>query len=372
LPTPDFPAPSSAFAGLWAVPYLTQMHAMSRAVASNHVSIYFLGFAVGSALWGRVSDAVGRRKAVALAVSGVHVLGWFDLAVGDVAGRRSLPLAATYGLCVMMGLATAGFTLSWASAKEVNPPQLSGMATSVVNVGIFLGPAILQPSGGLAHGAHLGWHNGCRRAHLLGRRLAQRHDAIDGGGGCRLDSYPVRQGNRLPQHLDCEGKEVKAILLYGHGARNPEWAQPFHRIRAAIKARDPRALVEPGFLELMRPTFDEGVACLVDQGATTIMVVPIFMAAGSHVKKDLPRLAADAMDRHAGLRSSNWPRRWARPTRCWRRWPTMRWARSRRTEESLIAARPQELLRHRFVVPCRREARRRVRPSRPSGSAGLR
>jgi sirohydrochlorin cobaltochelatase len=31
------------------------------------------------------------------------------------------------------------------------------------------------------------------------------------------------------------------------------------------------------------------------------MVVPIFMAAGSHVKKDLPRLAADAMDRHAGL-----------------------------------------------------------------------
>ncbi len=94
---------------------------------------------------------------------------------------------------------------------------------------------------------------------------------------------------------------MKAILLYGHGARNPEWAQPFQRIRGAIKLRDPRALVEPGFLELMRPSFEEGVACLVDQGATHIVVVPIFMAAGSHVKKDLPRLAADAMDRHAGL-----------------------------------------------------------------------
>jgi sirohydrochlorin cobaltochelatase len=81
---------------------------------------------------------------------------------------------------------------------------------------------------------------------------------------------------------------MKAILLYGHGARNPEWAQPFHRIREVIKARNPRALVEPGFLELMRPSFDEGVACLVEQGATSIMVVPIFMAAGSHVKKDLP------------------------------------------------------------------------------------
>ncbi len=94
---------------------------------------------------------------------------------------------------------------------------------------------------------------------------------------------------------------MKAILLYGHGARNPEWAKPFHRIRDAIKARDPRALVEPGFLELMRPTFDEGVACLLDQGATRIIVVPIFMAAGSHVRKDLPRLAGDAMDRHPGL-----------------------------------------------------------------------
>ena len=94
---------------------------------------------------------------------------------------------------------------------------------------------------------------------------------------------------------------MKAILLYGHGARNPEWAEPFHRIRAAIKLRDPKALVEPGFLELMRPSFDEGVACLVDQGATEIVVVPIFMAAGSHVKKDLPQLAANAMDRHPGL-----------------------------------------------------------------------
>ena len=94
---------------------------------------------------------------------------------------------------------------------------------------------------------------------------------------------------------------MKGILLFGHGARNPEWAQPFHRIRDAILARAPEALVEPGFLELMRPTFDEGVDCLVRQGATEIVVVPIFMAAGSHIKKDLPQLAAGAMDRHAGL-----------------------------------------------------------------------
>jgi MFS family permease len=131
------------FAGLWAVPYLTQIHGMSRATASAHVSIYFLGFALGSALWGRISDSLGRRKPVMLAVSGVHVLGWGVWLLG-----ASLPLPVTYALCAVMGLASAGFTLSWASAKEVNPPQLSGMATSVVNVGVFLGPAILQPATG--------------------------------------------------------------------------------------------------------------------------------------------------------------------------------------------------------------------------------
>lgn len=97
---------------------------------------------------------------------------------------------------------------------------------------------------------------------------------------------------------------MRGILLFGHGARNPEWAQPFHLIRDAILARDPQALVEPGFLELLRPGFDEAVDCLVRQGAMEIVVVPIFMAAGSHVKKDLPRMAADAMDRHAGLQIS--------------------------------------------------------------------
>lgn len=157
------------FAGLWAVPYLTQMQGMSRSVASNHVSIYFLGFAFGSALWGRVSDSVGKRKAVALAVSGLHVMGWLGWLLAG-----SLPLLATYTLCVLMGLVSAGFTLSWASAKEVNPPQLSGMATSVVNVGVFLGPAILQPltgwvmertwDGRIENGVRIysasDWHNG--------------------------------------------------------------------------------------------------------------------------------------------------------------------------------------------------------------------
>lgn len=129
-----------SFAGLWAMPYFTQVHHLSREVASNHISLYFLGYAVGALLVGSLSDRLQRRKPLLVGGSLLHVLGWLVWLT-----NTPLPLAMSYGLCLGMGLVTASFTLSWACAKEVNPPLLSGMATSVVNVGVFLGPAILQP-----------------------------------------------------------------------------------------------------------------------------------------------------------------------------------------------------------------------------------
>jgi len=95
---------------------------------------------VGSALWGRISDRLGRRKPIMFGGTLLHALCWLVWLSGAL-----LPPLASYSLCACMGLLTASMTLSWACAKEVNPPLLSGMATSVVNVGVFLGPAILQP-----------------------------------------------------------------------------------------------------------------------------------------------------------------------------------------------------------------------------------
>ncbi len=129
-----------AFAGLWAVPFLTQVHGMTRAAAANHVSVYFVGFALGAALWGRLSDRIGRRRGVMLAVAAVHLACW-----GVWLSGMAIPAEMSYPTCLLQGLGSAGFTLTWAAAKEVNPPLLSGMATSVVNVGVFLGAAVLQP-----------------------------------------------------------------------------------------------------------------------------------------------------------------------------------------------------------------------------------
>jgi MFS family permease len=116
---------------------------MTRATASAHLSLYFAGFAIGCLLVGTLSDRLRRRKPVIVGSALVYSLTWLIWLSGVV-----LPLAATYSLFALMGVVTASFTLSWACAKEVNPPALSGMSTSVANMGGFLMGALLQPAMG--------------------------------------------------------------------------------------------------------------------------------------------------------------------------------------------------------------------------------
>ncbi len=129
-----------AFGGLWAVPFLHDAYGMSRSVASAHTSTLIAGFALGAFFIGSVSDKLGKRKPVMLAAATLYCLAWLPfLAHLDLANGLS------YVLFFVMGIGASGFTLTWSCAKEVNPHALSGMATSVVNTGGFLGTAMLQP-----------------------------------------------------------------------------------------------------------------------------------------------------------------------------------------------------------------------------------
>ncbi len=94
---------------------------------------------------------------------------------------------------------------------------------------------------------------------------------------------------------------MKGIILFGHGARNPEYIEPFRRIRAVVAARQPEIPVEIGFLELTQPPLEASIEELVRQGVIHIRIVPIFFAPGRHVLKDLPQLIGNAMDRFPGV-----------------------------------------------------------------------
>lgn len=128
------------FAGLWAMPYLTQVHGYSRNIAATHLSLMYAGFAFGCLALGIISDRVRRRKSILIAAATVYCAVWCVWWWGG-----ALDMTTTMGLGFLMGFSTAGFSLTWACAKEVNPPQLAGMSTSIANVGGFFGAAIMQP-----------------------------------------------------------------------------------------------------------------------------------------------------------------------------------------------------------------------------------
>lgn len=95
-----------------------------------------------------------------------------------------------------------------------------------------------------------------------------------------------------------------AIILFAHGARDPEWASPLRRVQAAIRQQAGEVPVELAFLEFMTPTLPECAAALVAGGAENILVVPMFIAQGGHLKRDVPEMLTRLRSTHPEARFS--------------------------------------------------------------------
>ena len=95
---------------------------------------------------------------------------------------------------------------------------------------------------------------------------------------------------------------MTAILFFCHGSRDPNWRVPFDAILADFRGMHAAKLSELAFLEFMQPDFAASVASLVAQHATQIRVIPLFLAAGAHTRKDLTALIEEAQVKHPDVR----------------------------------------------------------------------
>jgi sirohydrochlorin cobaltochelatase len=94
--------------------------------------------------------------------------------------------------------------------------------------------------------------------------------------------------------------EVKnsALVLFAHGARDAQWAEPFRTLRESVSGRRPDLTVELAFLEMMEPALPDCIARLAESGHHRITIAPLFLAQGGHLKKDLPRLLEEIGGKH--------------------------------------------------------------------------
>ncbi|WP_206953616.1 sirohydrochlorin chelatase [Trinickia acidisoli] len=83
----------------------------------------------------------------------------------------------------------------------------------------------------------------------------------------------------------------RGIILFGHGARDARWAEPFERLAHKLRVlAGPDTRVSLAFLDLMTPDLPAAVAAQVAAGCRSITVVPVFFGQGGHVRRDLPLL----------------------------------------------------------------------------------
>ena len=100
---------------------------------------------------------------------------------------------------------------------------------------------------------------------------------------------------------------TKAIVLFGHGARDARWREPFDRLAALWRAQQPDIQVELAFLELMQPSLAEAIASLVSSGASKIVVVPVFFGQGGHLRNDFPVLLSACQEKFPEMKLSATP-----------------------------------------------------------------
>ncbi len=88
----------------------------------------------------------------------------------------------------------------------------------------------------------------------------------------------------------------QGLIVFGHGARDPGWREPFDALVERIRALSPATPLRLAFLELTEPDLESAAAELVAQGIDAIRIVPIFFGQGGHVRRDLPE-RVDALRR---------------------------------------------------------------------------
>ncbi len=132
-----------AFSGLWGVPYLTTHYGMEGTQAAALCSAMLIAWAVGGPMFGWMSDHLGHRKPLYVLGCVIQFVGWCILLL--VPG---LPLWLLALLLITVGFFAGNMIIGFAFARESVPVRLAGTLSGVVNMGVMMGPMVLQPAMG--------------------------------------------------------------------------------------------------------------------------------------------------------------------------------------------------------------------------------
>lgn len=128
-----------AFTGTWGLTYLMEVYDIGKIEASKYTFVATISLAISCVVIGKLSDTLKNRKKIVVSGMFINVLSWITIVYGsNVISNKILMVAIT-----LMGASCSIVVICFTLAKELNPPNLVGTSTSVVNMGGFAGATII-------------------------------------------------------------------------------------------------------------------------------------------------------------------------------------------------------------------------------------
>ncbi|MFT9493686.1 sirohydrochlorin chelatase [Anaerosolibacter sp.] len=93
----------------------------------------------------------------------------------------------------------------------------------------------------------------------------------------------------------------KALFVLGHGSQAAEADSIFEQIVEMVKGLTSFELVGMGSLQISKPRFEEGIAALIEKGAEQVIIVPMFIFKGNHVKFDIPEKLVELKEQYPNV-----------------------------------------------------------------------
>jgi sirohydrochlorin ferrochelatase len=93
---------------------------------------------------------------------------------------------------------------------------------------------------------------------------------------------------------------MTGFIVFAHGSRVESANQAVREVASQMAASG-QHVVEPAFLELGAPDLTAATGLLIARGANRIVVIPYFLTLGTHMQRDLPRLALEASRAHGDI-----------------------------------------------------------------------
>jgi sirohydrochlorin cobaltochelatase len=92
-----------------------------------------------------------------------------------------------------------------------------------------------------------------------------------------------------------------AIILLGHGSRDPLWRVPIEDVAQRVAARRSAVPVRCAYLEHDTPDLKSAAQELIALGIRAITIVPMFLGVGKHAREDVPLMVESLRQEHPGV-----------------------------------------------------------------------